>query len=204
MLLDMDRFKQINDTHGHSAGDQVLKHFAELLRGATRDYRPAVPAGRGGVPGGAQAYGGPACPADRRTHPHICGRVRFSLAPNGHGQWGIKKPHTGRAALLLCWKRPTSCSTRPKKWAETRSWPKLIRCPPVLPEVNRFAGGITGGCASNKNRPWPPQAGSFCWVPGFQMAFGGQPSWHVHRVTCSDKLMNFSMPLLLQMASRAC
>jgi diguanylate cyclase (GGDEF)-like protein len=36
MLLDLDRFKAINDTFGHSVGDLLLKHIAERLSGAMR------------------------------------------------------------------------------------------------------------------------------------------------------------------------
>jgi diguanylate cyclase (GGDEF)-like protein len=32
----LDRFKTINDTHGHDAGDTVLKAFAEILQTNTR------------------------------------------------------------------------------------------------------------------------------------------------------------------------
>lgn len=36
MFLDVDRFKSINDTLGHAAGDIVLKEFAKRVRGSVR------------------------------------------------------------------------------------------------------------------------------------------------------------------------
>ena len=36
VLIDLDRFKRVNDAYGHDAGDMVLKRFAEILKANTR------------------------------------------------------------------------------------------------------------------------------------------------------------------------
>ncbi|QOL24701.1 GGDEF domain-containing protein [Thalassotalea sp. LPB0316] len=41
MLLDLNKFKQINDTHGHHVGDLVLKEFSRVLAASIRDYDTA-------------------------------------------------------------------------------------------------------------------------------------------------------------------
>lgn len=45
LLIDLDRFKSINDTHGHLAGDEVLRTVANVL---TRNIRPMDTAARYG------------------------------------------------------------------------------------------------------------------------------------------------------------
>ncbi|MGM0404373.1 MAG: diguanylate cyclase, partial [Thermodesulfobacteriota bacterium] len=37
MMLDLDHFKKINDTHGHAAGDMVLRQFGGLLKATVRE-----------------------------------------------------------------------------------------------------------------------------------------------------------------------
>ncbi|MDX1933224.1 MAG: EAL domain-containing protein [Capsulimonadales bacterium] len=38
LMIDLDRFKRLNDTHGHAAGDQLLCAVARRLRDAVRPY----------------------------------------------------------------------------------------------------------------------------------------------------------------------
>jgi diguanylate cyclase (GGDEF)-like protein len=45
VFFDLNGFKQINDRHGHIAGDELLKNFAAELRGR---FRPVDSAGRWG------------------------------------------------------------------------------------------------------------------------------------------------------------
>ncbi len=38
MMIDVDSFKQINDKHGHLAGDAVLREFSQRIKGQLRSY----------------------------------------------------------------------------------------------------------------------------------------------------------------------
>jgi len=45
LSLDLDRFKDLNDAHGHEVGDQALVHIAQILKRSTRPYDLVVRSG---------------------------------------------------------------------------------------------------------------------------------------------------------------
>jgi diguanylate cyclase (GGDEF)-like protein len=76
VLADLDRFKEVNDLHGHAVGDEVLRVFADVLRETLRESDVA---GRWGgeeflllLPG-----------ADEEGAAQLADRVRIALADRG-------------------------------------------------------------------------------------------------------------------------
>ena len=76
-MLDIDHFKQVNDAHGHLAGDQVLVSIARYVQAHLRPYDIIL------------RYGGEEfllCmpDADLETCREICDRLRLELASLAH------------------------------------------------------------------------------------------------------------------------
>ncbi len=83
LIADIDRFKQINDTHGHDAGDDILREFANRVRSTVRGADLACAMAARNLSS--------SCPTPRRKSrppwPSACVRYRKrTLRGEGHGQ----------------------------------------------------------------------------------------------------------------------
>lgn len=71
-MLDLDRFKLINDTYGHAVGDKVIKHFAMTLKSCLRENDII---GRWG----GEEFVIALCEADPETAQQVLDRVTLKL-----------------------------------------------------------------------------------------------------------------------------
>jgi diguanylate cyclase (GGDEF)-like protein len=141
VMADLDHFKQLNDTHGHDAGDRALRVFVSVLRS---ELRPGDLACR---------YGGeefvlalPNC--DGASAARVCDRIREALALAGLDgsipvftcSFGVAPPrastarsrcspaasvwprHDSARRCRTSWRRPTQLSTRPSTQAGIARW----------------------------------------------------------------------------------
>ncbi|MDE2161214.1 MAG: diguanylate cyclase, partial [Burkholderiales bacterium] len=105
LLVDIDHFKQVNDTHGHAAGDAVLVEFARRLLGVTRDHDHVVR-------WGGEEFLVAVREADRREAPLLAERMRAAVADAPFDAGGVRLPLScsiGIAAFPVDAADPLAC-----------------------------------------------------------------------------------------------
>ncbi|MEM6312948.1 MAG: GGDEF domain-containing protein [Planctomycetota bacterium] len=91
-MFDLDKFKALNDTHGHPAGDAVLKHVARILKSMCGDK--LIPARYGGE---EMTIVMPAC--DRAVGLPICERIRKRIEQSTIRHEGVSLSVTASIGL---------------------------------------------------------------------------------------------------------
>ncbi|WP_322014258.1 diguanylate cyclase [Paraburkholderia sp. J12] len=80
LLVDLDHFKRVNDTHGHPAGDAVLQAFAGMLR---EHFRETDPIGRYGGEEFGVVLPGATLTEARAAAEQLVATVRIQAAQDG-------------------------------------------------------------------------------------------------------------------------
>ena len=123
LMLDLDNFKQVNDTLGHPVGDLVIEEIADVLRAADARDRRARPGRRRRV----RRSSSPAATRRRRASSARRSRTRsastspipraFPRSPPASA-WPSSAPGSTPASSR-CWPKPTRRCTGPRTAAAT-------------------------------------------------------------------------------------
>ena len=158
LLLDLDHFKQINDAHGHAAGDAVLVAVAERLRASVRADDAVV---RMGGEEFLVVLRDVADEAQLLRIGETCGAHRRRADPRRHGRaprdrvdrrrvGGARTTRTSRPACAA----PTGRSTWPSRTGATASGSTSP------PDATRAAASVA---PSRRASPMPPSRITRSW-----------------------------------------
>ena len=129
IVLDVDRFKMVNDSFGHRVGDELLKEVALRLKGVVRDVR----------------YGGP--PGRETSSCSSSRRARRPMPPKTwrHGSSrSCRLPSASRASTFIPRPAWASRSTRGMRPRSRRCWRTPMR--PCISPSRRAATISNASC----------------------------------------------------------
>ena len=142
MVLDLDHFKSVNDTHGHDVGDEVLRRVAQCLKDFTRYHDVAARVG-------GEEFAVVAPNMDLELLKKLAERIRKAVADlviesgnvrlkvtSSFGLVDLGRPRDGGSLLTSA---PTKCCMSPNSRAATASAPEATSLPLIgsFPKQNQ-------------------------------------------------------------------